>query len=88
MKKFLTSIIAVLAFAAGVFFTTAFTNNAKSTTGAEAHPRIAKAITQMEDAIDYLEHAPDVFQGHKAAAIAKTKEAINQLKICEQYPAK
>lgn len=88
MKKILTPIIVVVAFAAGALCTTAFTNTTKATAGAEAHPRIAKAISSMEDAIDYLDHAPDVFQGHKAVAIAKTKEAINQLKICEQYPVK
>lgn len=88
MKKLLTSTVAVVAFAAGVIFTTAFTNNSKPTTGAAAHPRIAKAITSMQDAIDYLNSAPDVFQGHKATAIADTKTAIEQLKICEQYPVK
>lgn len=88
MKKFITPIIAVVAFAGGAICTTAFTSNTKATAGAEAHPRIAKAITGMEDAIDYLNHAPDVFQGHKAAAIADTRTAINQLKICEQYPVK
>ena len=88
MKKFLTSIVAVVAFAAGVIFTTAFTNSNKPNAGAAAHPRIAKAIASMQDAIDYLNSAPDVFQGHKASAIADTKTAIAELKICEQYPAK
>jgi hypothetical protein len=87
MKKFLTSIVAVAAFATGVIFTTAFTNN-KSNAGAANHPRIAKAVASMQDAIDYLNSAPDVFQGHKATAIADTKAAIAELKICEQYPAK
>ena len=82
MKKNLTLIVAVVAFAAGVICTSAFTNTTKANAGAEAHPRIAKAITSMEDAIDYLNHAPDVFQGHKAAAIADTRTAINQLKTC------
>ena len=88
MKKFLTSIIAVVAFAAGIIFTTAFTNSSKTNAGAADHPRIAKAIASMQDAIDYLNSAPDVFQGHKATAIADTKTAIAELKICEQYPAK
>ena len=88
MKKFLTSIIAVTAFVAGALFTTAFTIGAKQNTGAAAHPRIAKAITSMQDAIDYLNSAPDVFQGHKAAAILKTKNAIKELEICETYPVK
>jgi hypothetical protein len=88
MKKIFTPIIVVVAFAAGVICTSAFSNATKSNTGAEAHPRIAKAITSLQDAIDYLNSAPDVFQGHKALAIARSNEAINQLKICESYPAK
>lgn len=88
MKKFLTSIVAVVAFAAGVFFTTAFTNSPKQNSGPAAHPRIAKAIAQMQDAIAYLNSAPDVFQGHKAVAIAKTNAAIRELKICESYPVR
>jgi hypothetical protein len=88
MKKILTSIIVVVAFAAGVICTSAFTNSNKQASGAEAHPRIAKAITSLQDAIDYLNSAPDVFQGHKADAIMKSKEAIKQLKICEAYPVK
>lgn len=88
MKKFFTPIIVVAAFAAGTICTSAFTNANKNTTGAEAHPRIAKAITQMQDAIDYLNHAPDVFQGHKATAIAETNKAIKELQVCETYPAK
>jgi len=88
MKKFLTTIIAVVAFAGGVLFTTAFTTSTKQNSGAAAHPRIAKAISSMQDAIDYLNAAPDVFQGHKAAAIMKTKNAIKELEICETYPVK
>jgi len=88
MKKNLTAILVVAAFAAGVIFTSAFTAAKHQNAGPAAHPRIAKAITNMQDAIDYLNAAPDVFQGHKAAAIMKTKAAIKELQICETYPVK
>lgn len=31
------------------------------------HPRIAKAILELEDAVKYLEAAPHDFGGHKAS---------------------
>ena len=51
------------------------------------HPRIAKAIKDLQDAIVYLEKAPHDFGGHKAAAIAASKEAIAQLKLALEYRA-
>ncbi len=52
------------------------------------HPRIAKAIAELEDAIDYLEKAPHNFGGHKAAAIASCKKARVQLLKALAYRAK
>jgi hypothetical protein len=54
---------------------------------AREHPRIRKAIREMEDAVAYLEAAPHDFGGHKAAAIEKTREAIAQLKLALEYRA-
>lgn len=51
------------------------------------HPRIAKAIKDLEEAIAYMEKAPHDFGGHKASAIAASKEAIAQLKLALAYRA-
>jgi hypothetical protein len=45
-----------------------------------AHPRLAKALHQMRDALRELEAAPDDFGGNKAAAIRDTRAAIHSLK--------
>lgn len=44
------------------------------------HPRIVKAVHELEDAIRYMESAPHDFGGHKAAAIAASREAVRQLR--------
>jgi hypothetical protein len=75
MKKTLVTASIVLAFAAGVFATTAIEKQKE----AKKHPRIEKAIDAMKDAIEYMDKAPDDFGGHKAAAIADTKAAIKSL---------
>lgn len=51
------------------------------------HPRIARAIHSLEDAIAYMEHAPHDFGGHKAEAIAASRAAIVQLKLALAYRA-
>jgi hypothetical protein len=83
MKKY----VVIIAFA---FFTaTAFVipqQNVK--TEANEHPRIEKAIHEMESAIDYMEKAPHDFGGHKADAIADTKKAIKSLRLALAYRAK
>ncbi len=43
------------------------------------HPRIARAIQGLQDAIDYLQAAPHDFGGHKVEAIRASREAIVQL---------
>ncbi|MFI5150521.1 MAG: hypothetical protein ACHQRM_12360 [Bacteroidia bacterium] len=83
MKKNL--IIVALAFAT----LTAFVipqQNMKSE--ASEHPRIAKAIHEMEDALQYMEKAPHDFGGNKAEAMADTKKAIVSLKKALAYRAK
>jgi hypothetical protein len=78
MKKSVFTLMTVLAFALGVFATSAFTsyNQGKE---AKKHPRIEKAIDAMKDALAYMKEAPDDFGGHKAAAIADTKAALKSL---------
>ena len=49
------------------------------------HPRIAKAIREIEDAIKYLEAAPHDFGGHKAKAIADSRAAVTQLREAIKY---
>jgi hypothetical protein len=52
------------------------------------HPRIEKAIREMQDAIAYLEAAPHDFGGHKVAAIRDTRAAIEQLRRAMAYRAR
>lgn len=49
------------------------------------HPRIVKAIHEMEDAVRYMEEAPHDFGGYKAAAIADTRRAIESLRMALRY---
>ena len=52
------------------------------------HPRIVKAIKELDSAIEYLEKAPHDFGGHKAEAIAASREAVKQLKLALAYRVK
>jgi len=54
----------------------------------ENHPRIAKAVRELEDAIAYMEAAPHDFGGHKAAAIRESRAAIEQLRKAMAYRAR
>jgi hypothetical protein len=84
MKKF---IIVLVAFA--FVLTTGFVaiqQNGK--TEASEHPRIEKAIHELQDAIEYMEKAPHDFGGNKAAAIRDSKAAIGSLKLALAYRAK
>ena len=54
----------------------------------EHHPRIAKAIHELEDAVAYMEAAPHDFGGHKAAAIRDSRAAIEQLRKAMAYRAR
>jgi len=59
--------------------------NAKSELG--HHPKIANAVRALENAIDYMEHAPHDFGGHKVQAIADSRKAIEQLREAMKYRA-
>ncbi len=54
---------------------------------AQEHPRIAAAIRALNDAIDYMQHAPHDFGGHKVAAIQASRAAIEQLRLALAYRA-
>lgn len=49
------------------------------------HPRIARAIHELEDAIKYLEAAPHDFGGFKAQAIADSRAAVGSLRKALAY---
>jgi len=51
------------------------------------HPRIVQAVHELEDAVRYMDAAPNDFGGHKAAAIAASREAIRQLRAAINYRA-
>jgi hypothetical protein len=51
------------------------------------HPRILQAIREIEDAIAYMEAAPDNFGGHKATAISASREAVRQLRAAAEFRA-
>jgi hypothetical protein len=52
------------------------------------HPRIAKAIQELEEAIKYMEAAPHDFGGYKAEALEDSKKAVASLRQALQYRAK
>ena len=54
---------------------------------AEAHPRIAQAIRNLEEAIEYMEAAPHNFGGHKAAAVAAAHAAVRELRASLAFRA-
>ena len=49
------------------------------------HPRLAKAMHDLEDAIRYMEAAPHDFGGHKAEAIADSRRALESLHRAAKY---
>jgi len=48
-------------------------------------PRLQAAITALNDAIDFMEKAPNDFGGHKAAAISASRAAVRQLQAAMNY---
>lgn len=63
--------------------------SAQETVRGEAgqHPRIARAVHELEDAIKYLEAAPHDFGGFKAQAIADSRAAVRSLRNALAYRA-
>lgn len=85
MKKTLMPLL--LAIGLGVSFNPAPARAETTSEERAAHPRIAKAIDDMEDAIAYLESAPHDFGGHKGEALRATREAVRQLRLALRYRA-
>ena len=75
-------------FAAPVLVTPAKAQNPGIAEEKAEHPRIAKAIRALEDAVTYMRNAPHDFGGHKAEAIEASENAIRQLKLALAYRAK
>ena len=55
---------------------------------AEMHPRIARAIHDLEDAIAYMEAAPNDFGGHKGAALNASRAAVGELRAALAFRAR
>jgi hypothetical protein len=49
------------------------------------HPRIAIAIKDLQDAVDYMQKAPHDFGGHRVEAIEASKRAIEQLNLALKF---
>jgi hypothetical protein len=84
MKKLMMQAVAVTAIA-GAFLAPIAAHAEGMREERERHPRIAKAIHELEDAISYLEAAPHDFGGHKAAAVHASREAVAQLRMALEF---
>jgi len=78
MKRFITSVAAAVLVLVPTVALQARAENPREE--AREHPRIARAIHEIEDAVAYMEAAPHDFGGHKAAAIQASREAVRQLR--------
>jgi hypothetical protein len=85
MKRVLIGLFAATMFLAPTFVTPAVAEGMRGE--AMQHPRIAKAIHELEDAIAYLEAAPHDFGGHKGAALEASHRAVEQLKLALAFRA-
>lgn len=56
-----------------------------ATAAASKHPRLDKAIVDMEDALLYLRAAPHMFGGHKKAAIQHLEAGVAELKLARTF---
>jgi hypothetical protein len=85
MKRFSAVLVAAVVFAC-MGAVSASAQNVR--TEAAEHPRIANAIREIESAIDYMEHAPHDFGGHKAAAIRASRDAVRELRAALAFRAR
>jgi hypothetical protein len=49
------------------------------------HPRLSRAIKDLQDAVDYMQKAPHDFGGHRAEAVEASQRAIEQLKRALEF---
>jgi hypothetical protein len=88
MKKYISIILVTLVLTSVTCISTAFVvYKQNERTEAGEHPRIRKAIHELEDAIEYLEKAPHDFGGYKAAALEDSKRAVKSLRMALEYRA-
>ena len=85
MKAICWSLIAVASLLPGMIGSATASENMREEW--REHPRIVKAVHELEDAIKYMEAAPHDFGGHKASAIAASREAVRQLREAIHYRA-
>ena len=90
VMKRIVGVLMLGLFFVGIITMAARTVNSESPIAQEAseHPRIAKAIASLEEAIAYLKEAPHNFGGHKEKAIEASERAVRQLKLALAYRAK
>ncbi len=73
MKKYI-AIIGLACIVTTAVVTTAFvTPQQNEKSEMNEHPRIRKAVHEMEDALEYMEKAPHDFGGHKKEAMEDTR---------------
>ena len=84
MKKLFPAMIVGFALSLAAGATPVFAQQTMKSEKAH-HPRIAKAIRELEEAIKYMEAAPHDFGGHRAKAIADSRAAIDQLRLALAY---
>jgi hypothetical protein len=87
MKRRVATIAMAALFLAVVFLSPASAAKMGMKHEAKDHPRIAKAIHALQDAVDYMQKAPHDFGGHRAEAVAASEKAIEQLKLALAYRA-
>jgi Ni/Co efflux regulator RcnB len=85
MKRLLSAVAFTLCLATPIAPATARAESVQEE--AAEHPRIQKAIQELEEAIRYMEAAPHNFGGHKAAAIQASRKAVEQLRLALRYRA-
>lgn len=81
MKKMLTLISCLMLFVGAFALTENYEREKKK------HPKIAKAITSIQDAIDYLTRSADDFGGHKDKALGALRDAEKELTEALEYRA-
>jgi cytochrome c556 len=83
-KTIVTAALMGLAFASPAFADPQLTIKSEEA----AHPRIMKAIHEMDEALKELKEAPHDFGGNKGKAMADTSAAIHSLKKALYYRLK
>jgi hypothetical protein len=78
MRRLIVPLLLGLVVICGGVAGTAAQQNMKTERG--EHPRIARAIRGLEDAIQYMEAAPHDLGGHRTAALQSSRQAVRDLR--------